>query len=433
MSCDYNATVRSFVLLFPLLLPAAEKPFLESEFIFPLETWHNHASCIVELSNDDLLVCWFHGSGERTADDVKIEGARRVHGSKSWSPRYTLADTPGFPDTNPAMLIDRDRKLWLFWPVIMANEWHTALMKYRISTDYLRPAPPAWSVSDNLLFVPRNFSETVKRVIEPQMTSGDQSERAVTWRKRVLEKSADKYFSRMGWMTRAHPVQLPSGRILVPLYSDGYSFSLIAMTDDGGATWTTSEPLVGAGNIQPTIVRKRDGTLVAYMRDNGPPPKRVATSTSRDDGVTWSPVVDSEIPNPGTGLEAIVMRDGTWAMIYNDLERGRHSLAVSLSDDEGATWKWTRHLDRDLRGEGAGSFHYPSIVQAHDGTLHVSYSYFLNHLTKGSPAKTIKHAHFNVAWVKGGSEIRIAFDAQIAQASPRAEKKSCSSWNKGGR
>ncbi len=25
----------------------SEAPFLESELIFPLETWHNHASCIV--------------------------------------------------------------------------------------------------------------------------------------------------------------------------------------------------------------------------------------------------------------------------------------------------------------------------------------------------------------------------------------------------
>ena len=52
------------------------RPFVESELIFPLEHWHNHASCIVECPNGDLLVCWFHGSGERTADDVKIEGAR---------------------------------------------------------------------------------------------------------------------------------------------------------------------------------------------------------------------------------------------------------------------------------------------------------------------------------------------------------------------
>src|ERR1051326_4885509 len=74
-------------------------PVYEAELIFPLEHWHNHASTIVECPNGDLLVCWFHGSGERTADDVKIEGARRRKNSRTWSQRFTMADTPGYPDT----------------------------------------------------------------------------------------------------------------------------------------------------------------------------------------------------------------------------------------------------------------------------------------------------------------------------------------------
>ena len=47
-----------------------DAPFMTSELVFPLEHWHNHASMVVEAPNGDLLVCWFHGSGERTADDV---------------------------------------------------------------------------------------------------------------------------------------------------------------------------------------------------------------------------------------------------------------------------------------------------------------------------------------------------------------------------
>ena len=62
-----------FVLVIALLTFASTPPrattFYEAELIFPLEHWHNHASCIVECPNGDLLVCWFHGSGERTADD----------------------------------------------------------------------------------------------------------------------------------------------------------------------------------------------------------------------------------------------------------------------------------------------------------------------------------------------------------------------------
>ena len=71
------------------------KSFLESELIFPLEHWHNHASSIVEASNGDLIVCWFNGSGERQADDVKVEGARKRKGAAAWSARFTMADTPG--------------------------------------------------------------------------------------------------------------------------------------------------------------------------------------------------------------------------------------------------------------------------------------------------------------------------------------------------
>jgi len=53
-------------------LPAADAPQLQSEILFPPEKWHNHSSSIVELPNGDLFVAWFHGSGERTADDVVI-------------------------------------------------------------------------------------------------------------------------------------------------------------------------------------------------------------------------------------------------------------------------------------------------------------------------------------------------------------------------
>src|SRR5688572_3212166 len=66
------------------------------------------------------------------------------------------------------------------------------------------------------------------------------------------------------------------------------------VSDDGGYTWTGSEPIVGAGSIQPSVVRKNDGSLVAYLRDNGPPPKRVHVSFSKDDGVTWALARDTD-------------------------------------------------------------------------------------------------------------------------------------------
>ncbi len=364
---------------------------LTGELIFPPETWHNHSSSIVELPNGDLLVCWFHGSGERTADDVKVLGSRWSKETRKWSTPFDLADTPGFPDTNPTFFIDSKKRLWLFWPAILSNEWETALMKYKMSTDYSGPGAPVWSAADNILLIPQRLPERIQEVFKPDVRSTPFGRRV----QRLVAMGSDKLSARLGWFTRTHPLELANGRILLPLYSDGFDFSLIAISDDGGQTWVASEPIVGYGNIQPSLVRKKDGTIVAFMRDNGPPPKRIHTSVSKDNGVTWTPAEDTSLPNPGASVEAISLQDERWIIIYNDLESGRHSLAVSMSDDEGTTWKWTRHIEQQDKLR----FHYPSIIQARDGSIHATYSYFDQRGAK--EVKSIKHVRFEPDWIKG--------------------------------
>ena len=392
-----------------------DRPFLDTELVFPLEHWHNHASMVVELPGGNLLVCWFHGSGERTADDVVIRGARLRKGSRTWSEPFLLADTPGYPDTNATVFLDPKKRLWLMWPTILANEWHTALMKYKIASDYRGDGPPRWDVTDVMHVTPGDeFAATVNREVDRLLASqpaDDRNDRLRTYADQIKTKAADKLSRRLGWMTRAHPYVLDGSRLIVPLYSDGFSFSLMAISDDWGATWKTSTPIVGRGNIQPSLARKKDGTLVAYMRDNGPAPKRLMVSRSADRGETWSAVEDSDLPNPGSGAEVLVLANGNWVLIYNDLERGRSRLAVSLSEDEGRTWRWTRYLERDPDSadeQHTGQYHYPSIIQAADGTLHATYSIFApvasvtpdreNRL----PRKAIKHAHFNELWIRSG-------------------------------
>ncbi len=121
----------------------------------------------------------------------------------------------------------------------------------------------------------------------PDHTVSTGPERVDRYIQRSRENAADKLYRRLGWMTRAHPFVLDNSRVIVPLYSDGFSFSLMAISDDWGATWTTSTPLVGLENIQPSLALKKDGTLVAYMRDAGPLPKRLQLSQSFDRG--WEP------------------------------------------------------------------------------------------------------------------------------------------------
>ena len=316
-----------------------------------------------------------------------------------------MADAPGFPETNPVLYVDRKERLFFFWPLIIAHRWETALMKYRISTDYQQAdGPPSWAFQDNIVLSPKNIAAKTKAFVAAAAAGA--SPQLAAAGARLVERAEDEYFSRMGWFTRTHPLELPSGRLLVPMYSDGYSFGIMAISDDGGVTWKGSEPIVGRGGIQPSVVRKNDGTLVAYLRDNGPAPKRALMSESKDDGESWTEARDSDILNPGTSVEVVRLRNGHWIMVYNDLERGRYSLVAAISDDEGRTWPVRRHLDGTPGAELPNQYHYPSVIQARDGAIHVTYSYFT------PEGKSIKHARFDEAL-----GARAAIPSQVRTAS----------------
>ncbi len=374
------------------LWAADPKPVYESELIFPLERRHNHSSCVVRCPDGSLLVCWYRGSGERSADDVVIQGARKQPGKPGWCPMFVMADTPDYPDCNPAMYVDAKKRLWLFWPTVLDNHWETALLKYRISSDWTSAdRPPRWDWQDVLHITPKDLDKHLNASIEriPEFVRKALGK----WYKETLERIPQKIYHRLGWMPRAHPTRLASGKWILPLYCDTFSISIMAVTADEGETWQISTPLIGWGNIQPSVVQRKDGSLVAMMRENGLT-KRIRISESKDEGLTWGPVRSMQLPNPGSGLEVIKLANGHWALIYNDTVEGRHSLAVSISTDEGETWQWTRHLELVPRRKG--SFSYPSMIQGPAGMLHATYSYSVRE------GQSIKYARFNEAWVQPG-------------------------------
>jgi len=61
-------------LLLSLFVAPTQIPQHGAELVFPLHPEHNHAPAIVECQNGDLLVSWYRGSGERSADDVAVWG-----------------------------------------------------------------------------------------------------------------------------------------------------------------------------------------------------------------------------------------------------------------------------------------------------------------------------------------------------------------------
>ena len=410
--------------------------------IFDFQEEHTHGATIVELPNGDLLSAWFQGHGERWADDVQIMGARYSKKNAKWSAPFLMADVPDFPDVNPVLFLDPKQQLWLVWYTVLANQWESSLPKYRISTNYMQESgPPEWTWQDVIHVRPGDstergiqpndkFIQSIEKQYEhiynqliAQGTGLKEIEQYIAFKNHILAKAkgenhiaSGRIFKedgsytnaklgypisrRIGWQTKNKAVFV-GDRLILPLYSDGLEMSIFAITDDFGKHWQFSDPIVGIANIQATVAKKKDGTLVAYMRDNGPPPMRHPMTISKDKGMTWSMVEDSHLPNPGSGSDLVTLANGHWVMAYNDTERGRHSLAISLSENEGQTWDYIRHVELD-NSEKPHTAAYPSIIQGKDGTIHIIYSY--TQPSSDGKTETTRYFAFDESWIKKGDD-----------------------------
>ncbi|MGE0376539.1 MAG: exo-alpha-sialidase [Planctomycetaceae bacterium] len=390
----------------------AAEPFSQAEDIFPpfaADGVHVHASAIVVCPNGDLRAVWYANgddlSGPRyyTADrdkhdNVRIMGSRKEKGAVAWEEPFVMNDTFGTSDNNPTMQIDHEGRLWLIHTTMLAAPewtWGGSILQYKISTDYDGPGAPKWSKSSLLLPRPQGLDRVVQNLEDglkdPAFAEkyGAAPERVLPFLAALKSRIGETRYQRIGWMPRAHPLVRSDGTLILPLSNENFDIPMMALTSDGGETWTYSDPVPGVGMIQPSLVEFPGGEIHAYFR-NGDSRNRIKRSVSSDGGLTWSPPELTDRLHPGGGVEVLLLQSGNLALVYNNKEtKPRDKLAIAISDDRGQTWKW----ERQLEDTPDGRFDYPSIAQAGDGTIHVSYSWEL---------RTIKHASFNEEWVRRG-------------------------------
>ena len=142
------------------------------------------------------------------------------------------------------------------------------------------------------------------------------------------------------------------------------------------STWKRIGPINDASQfnaIQPTFLQHADGSLQVLCRTKE---GVVASSSSNDEGSTWTKLEATSLPNPNSGIEAVTLKDGRHLLVYNPLDSGntgwgkRSILSLAISDD-GKDW---RRL-ADLEKEQSGEFSYPAIIQSEDGLVHVTYTW----------------------------------------------------------
>ncbi|RLE37017.1 hypothetical protein DRJ23_06510, partial [Candidatus Acetothermia bacterium] len=195
-----------------------------------------------------------------------------------------------------------------------------------------------------------------------------------------------------GLLGRNKPFHEDGVWILPVEWERAWSAAFLRSTDDG-ETWEIIGDLgraAGAHLIQPTVIRRSNGALLAYMRSQE---GYIYRSESRDLGETWTVPVPTSLPNNNSGIDMVRLRSGLLALVHNPVglppappgldERWparmpvgfdrwgpRSPLVVSFSPDDGDTWPWSVTLE-----EGPGEYSYPTVIQGRDGTLHITYTY----------------------------------------------------------
>jgi predicted neuraminidase len=77
----------------------------------------------------------------------------------------------------------------------------------------------------------------------------------------------------------------------------------------------------------------------------------------------------TDLPNPNSGIDAVLLADGQSLLVYNDATEGRERLNVATSAD-GKTWRKVLDLE-----DQPGEYSYPAVIQTPDGLVHVTYTY----------------------------------------------------------
>ncbi|NPV47251.1 MAG: exo-alpha-sialidase [Armatimonadetes bacterium] len=298
-----------------------------------------HCAALCQLADDDLLAVWYAGQREGLPDSALLT-ARFSQKDVQWTAAEVLLDTPGLSDGNAIVFALPDGRVWLFHTVIHGKGWSSTLSYWRESDN----GGLTWSAS---------------RLFDPEE----------------------------GIVFRCRPLQLPSGRILVPAYDDKDGTSVFFLTDDQGLTWRRSTRLRVAGDqcIQPAPVQRADGSLLAYMRcgDRG----HLWQSVSTDEGATWTPPEPVDLPNPNAGVDMQKLQTGELLLAANLTTHSRSPLCLLLSEDEGQTWATRAIVAHDPGQE----FSYPQLLQARDGACHLLYTW---------RRERIRHLIFDTEWLR---------------------------------
>ena len=314
-------------------LPQRGKQVVADEFLYKEASFPQcHSASIVETMRGDLVATYFGGTRESNPD-VCIWVSRKPKGQSTWTAPQLVADGVFSPDYREAC-----------WnPVLYETPSGELQLYFKIGTKVA--TWKGWMVRSK--------------------------DGGKTWSKR--EQLPDSLYGPI----KNKPI-LHNGRLIAPTSDERNGWKVyFEYSDDIGKTWHRT-PFVetdpGVKAIQPSILVLPDGRLEALCRTRS---RQVGVTYSSDNGMTWSKLELTDIPNNNSGIDAVNLSNGGYALVCNDWpieptkEKGARTPLSILRSDDGIHWHhWITLEDSPIL-----QYSYPSVIQSRDGHLHVVYTW----------------------------------------------------------
>ncbi|MBR7018893.1 MAG: family 78 glycoside hydrolase catalytic domain [Prevotella sp.] len=336
-----------------------------------------HSASIVETKKGDLLATYFGGTKERNPD-VSIWVSRKPKGSAQWTKPQMVADGVEFkplkpnPEGKVSQVVTPQKPAFngQFKAIPEWASWKTNRGEAAIGNNYREACwnPVLFEMPNGELQLFFKIGPNVAGWKGWYITSKDGGK---SWSKR-MPLSNDFYGP-----VKNKPI-LNKGRLIAPTSDERDGWKVyFEYSDDLGKTWQRTdfvEADAGVKAIQPSIIVLPDGRLEALCRTRS---RHIGITYSHDNGTTWSKLQLIDMPNNNSGLDAVTLQDGTFAMICNDWpiepdkEKGARTPLSVLRSQDGVHWQhWITLEDSPI-----SQYSYPSIIQSRDGHIHVVYTW----------------------------------------------------------
>ena len=314
-----------------------------------------HGSAICVLPGGDMLAVWYGGTREGAAD-VAVFASRLPAGTDDWLPPERVVDRAMAAEElermvkkvgNAVVFPDHHGVVWMVYVTVTVGGWSGSALNVKTSHDGGR----TWGRSRRLTVNP---------------------------------------FLNVSSLVRNKPILTTDGRIGLPVYHElavkyPQMLWLTAGPDASVSEYRVRNLSTETDLIQPTLVPLEGDRVLMLLRDQSER-RQVRAAYSNDNGWTWSGAVDCGLPNPDAAIDALRLRDGRILLVYNDTVRGRDSLRLAVSADEGRSWSPGPVIEAAVGKE----YSYPCLAEDRDGRIHLTYTW---------ERARIRHVEFNVAWL----------------------------------